>query len=192
MLLNEIDLQENNYVGCQIESSKQITLRTIASLPQKNGAERPYYKLNRKVVCQCDSSRIPLANDVTMRNEHGNDRKLCKQSSAISLTLIINDMKRFFSKISKSKKPSLGSIHVHGQVTSISTLLTSTDLMPSIPASDATASAQVTAGVSRVSVSVQFRSSHLLSIDLLLSNRPLIISESLLRFPLWRSVIFLL
>jgi hypothetical protein len=68
-----------------------------------------------------------------------------------SLTLIIDDMKRIYKKVFKStgKKPSLGSIHGPGPATSTSTLITSsTDLMPSIPASDATASAQVTAGVS--------------------------------------------
>jgi hypothetical protein len=58
-------------------------------------------------------------------------------------------------KVFKSKNPSLGSI-IHepasGPAASTSTLITSTtDLRPSIPASDATvatASAQVTAGVS--------------------------------------------
>jgi hypothetical protein len=68
-------------------------------------------------------------------------------------------MKRSHEKAFKSKIPSLGSIHGPGPATSTSTLITSTtDLMPSIPASDATASAQVTAGVS---VSVQLRPSHL-------------------------------
>ena len=122
--------------GCQIRSPKQILLceqsrNELYSLAQKNGVERPYYKLNRKLVCQCDSSRILLDSEVTMRNEHGDDRKLCKQSSELSAVyfsdLIINDMERF----SKSKKPSLGGpIHVPGQATSISTLLTSTNLMP--------------------------------------------------------------
>jgi hypothetical protein len=78
---------------------------------------------------------------------------------SFSLTLIINDMKRIYKKFFKSKKPSLGSIHGPGPATSASTLITSTaDFMPPIPASDATASAQVTAGVS---VSVQLRPSHL-------------------------------
>jgi hypothetical protein len=55
-----------------------------------------------------------------------------------------------YEENSKSKKPSLGSIHGPGPATSTS------DLIPSIPAttSDATASAQVTAGVTS-SVSVQ-------------------------------------
>jgi hypothetical protein len=100
-------------------------------------------------------------------------------------------MKRIYKKVFKSKKPSMGSIHGPGPATSTSTLITSTDLMPSVPAtsSDATASAQVSAGVS---VSIQLRASHLLNVDLLLSSRPLIVSESLPQFPLWRSVIFLL
>ena len=76
--------------------------------------------------------------------------------------LIINDMKRLYRKVFKSKKPSLGSIHEPGTATLTSTIITSTtDLMPSIPASDATAtsaSAQVTAGLS---VSVQLHPSHL-------------------------------
>jgi hypothetical protein len=74
-------------------------------------------------------------------------------------TLIIDDMKRIYKKVFKSNKPSLGSIYGPGPATSTSTLITSTThLMPFIPASDATASAQVTAGVS---VSVQLRPSHL-------------------------------
>ena len=70
-------------------------------------------------------------------------------------------MKRIYKKVFKSKKPSLGSIHGPGPATSTSTVITSTtDLMPLIPAcdSDATVSAQVSAGVS---VSVQLRPSHL-------------------------------
>jgi hypothetical protein len=69
-------------------------------------------------------------------------------------------MKRIYKKVFKSKKTeSLGSIHGLGPATSTSTLITSTtDLIPSIPTGDATASAQVTAGVS---VSVQLRPSHL-------------------------------
>ena len=58
-------------------------------------------------------------------------------------------MKRFLKKF-KSKKPPVGSIHGPGTLTSTST----TDLMPSIP--NTTASAQVSAGVS---VSVQLRTS---------------------------------
>jgi hypothetical protein len=75
-----------------------------------------------------------------------------------------------------------GSIHEPGPVTSTSTL-------PSIPSSEATASAQVTAGVS-VSIQVHCSASESpiasLSIDFLLSSRPqaLIVSESLPRFPL--------
>ena len=66
---------------------------------------------------------------------------------------------KLYRKVFKPKKPSLGPIHVPGPATSTSGLIISTtDLMPSIPASDATASAQVTAGVS---VSVQLRLSHL-------------------------------
>ena len=77
-----------------------------------------------------------------------------------SLTLTINEMKRLYKKVFKSKKPSLGSTHGHGPAISTSTLITNTaDLMPSIHASDVIASrgAQVTAGVS---VSVQLRPSH--------------------------------
>ena len=65
-------------------------------------------------------------------------------------------MKRIYKKIFKSKKPSLGPIHWLGLATSTSTLIASTT--GSIPASDATASAEVTAGVS---VSVQLRPSQL-------------------------------
>ena len=79
--------------------------------------------------------------------------------SILTLTLITNDMKRIYKKVFKSKKRSLGSIHGSEPETSTSTHITSTaDLMPSIPACDATASAQVTTGVS---VSVQLRPSHL-------------------------------
>ena len=68
-------------------------------------------------------------------------------------------MKQFYRKVFKSKKPSLGSIHGPEPATSTSTLITSTtDFVPSVPASDATASAQVIAGVS---VGVQLRPSHL-------------------------------
>jgi hypothetical protein len=64
-------------------------------------------------------------------------------------------MKRIYKKVFK-KKPSLGSIHEPGPATSISTLAASTtDLMLSIPASDATA---ITSGVS---VSGQLPPSHL-------------------------------
>jgi hypothetical protein len=67
-------------------------------------------------------------------------------------------MKRFY-KVFKSKNPSLGSNHGSAPATSTSSLITgTTDLMPSVPACDATASAQVIAGVS---VSVEFRPSHL-------------------------------
>ena len=85
-------------------------------------------------------------------------------------TFLFDYMKRIYNKVFKSKKPSLGSIQGPGGATSTSTF---NDLMSSIPASDATASAQVTAGVS---VSVQPIAS--LSIDLLLSSslRPLIVS----------------
>ena len=100
------------------------------------------------------------------------DRMLRKQSSTLRLsatlfvsavtiyfplTLIINEMERIYKKIFKF----LGSIHGPGRATSTSTLLTSTtDLMPSIPTSDAIAVAHhdVTTGVS---VSVQYRPSHL-------------------------------
>jgi hypothetical protein len=95
----------------------------------------------------------------------------------LSLTLIINDMKRIYKKVFKSKKPSLGLLHGPGQAL-ISTLMTSTiDLTPSIRADGSTASAaEVTVGVN---VSVQLRPSHHY-IDLsLLSSRPLIMLESL-------------
>ena len=66
-------------------------------------------------------------------------------------------MKRFYKKVFKSKKPSLGSIHEPGPATSTSTHITSTtDLLPSILTSDATAIAQVTSDV-QVSVSVTVR-----------------------------------
>jgi hypothetical protein len=76
------------------------------------------------------------------------------------------DMKRtgIYKILFKSKKPSLGSILAPGLATSTSTNITSsttgTDLMVSIPACDhdSTTRVQVTAGVS---VSVQFRPSHL-------------------------------
>ena len=117
---------------------------------------------------------------------------------SFSLTfIIINDMKglkKGLKKYFKSKSSSPGSIQRPGPTTLASTLITSTaDLRPSIPqaTSDATASAQVIAGVS---VNFQFRLSHLWSIDLMLSSRPPIISESLPRFRpcQWGSVIFLL
>ena len=70
----------------------------------------------------------------------------------------INDMKRIYKTVFKSKKPSLGPIHG----TSTSTSTGTSDLMPSIPAcdseSDGTASAQLTAGVT---VSAQPRPSQL-------------------------------
>jgi hypothetical protein len=116
---------------------------------------------------------------------------------SFSLTLIINDMKRFYKKLFKSKRPSLGSIHGPEPATLTSTLITNTAaLIPMVPVSDATASAQVTDGAS---VSYQLRrcfAHHILKYGLLcyriLSNRPLIIMETLPRFPLRRSVIFLL
>jgi hypothetical protein len=65
-------------------------------------------------------------------------------------------MKRIYRKVFKSKKASL---HGPEPATSTSTLITSaTDLLSSTPTYDATASAQVTAGVS---VSIQLRPSHL-------------------------------
>jgi hypothetical protein len=72
-------------------------------------------------------------------------------------SIFIIDMKRIYKKVFKSKKASSGSIHGLEPATSTSTLITSaTDLLPSAgtPTYDATASAQVTAGVS---VSVQLR-----------------------------------
>ena len=62
-------------------------------------------------------------------------------------------MKRLYTKVFKSKKPSHDSIHGPGP--------SSTNLMSSIPASDATASAQleVTAGV-RVSFQLRSLASH--------------------------------
>ena len=72
----------------------------------------------------------------------------------------MNDMKwnHSYEEVFKSKRPSLGGAT---PATSTSTLITSTtNILPPIPASDATASAsaQVAAGVS---VSVQLRQSHL-------------------------------
>ena len=85
---------------------------------------------------------------------------LCNRVLPLTLTLTINEMKRFCKKLFRSKKPSLGSIHRYGVATSTSTLITGTaDLMPSIYASDVTASTQVT--TAGISVSVQLRSSHL-------------------------------
>ena len=70
-----------------------------------------------------------------------------------SFTSIINDMKRIYSKIFKSNKPSLGSLHGPGPLTAPSTLTSSgttgLGLMPSIPSfdSDGTASAGVSVRV---------------------------------------------
>ena len=80
-----------------------------------------------------------------------NSNYVIKCSFSFTLNLnIIYDMKRMFKKISKSKKPSLGSIVGRGPAASTSTSTGTTDLMPSFPAcdSDRTASAQVTAGLS--------------------------------------------
>ena len=81
---------------------------------------------------------------------------------SFSFTSIINDMKRVLKKVFKPKKPSPGSIHGPGPVTSTSSSTGATDLMLSIPAcnseSDGTTSTQVAAGIS---VSVQLRLSHL-------------------------------
>ena len=69
-------------------------------------------------------------------------------------------MKRIYNKVYKSKKSSLGSIHAPAPATLTPTSTGNFDLISSIPACDsnATASAQVTAGVS---VSVQLRPAHL-------------------------------
>ena len=76
-------------------------------------------------------------------------------------TLIINDMKRLYKRVFKSKKPSVGSIHGPGPASFASTSTGTTDPMPSLLAcdteSDGTPSAQVTASVSVI----QFRPSHL-------------------------------
>ena len=112
---------------------------------------------------------------------------------SLSSLLINNDMKRIYKKVFKSKKRSLGSIHGPAvPATSTSAIAVATDLMLSIPACDSeTTSAQAAAGVS---VSIQVCPLVSSSIDLLLSNRPPIISGSPPLFPLWRSVtvIFLL
>ena len=74
---------------------------------------------------------------------------------SFSLTSIIIDMKRLYNRVFKTKKLSLGSMHGPDPATSTSTFirsLSATDIMSSIPGSDAIASAHVTAGVS---VSVQ-------------------------------------
>ena len=90
------------------------TLRNeLYPFSQKNGAERPYYILNRKLVCQCDES---TSGEVTMWMIESFVSS-CKLSTVyFSLTLIINDMKRIYKKFSefKFKKPSLGSIHGPG------------------------------------------------------------------------------
>ena len=94
------------------------------------------------------------------------------------------------NKAFKSKKQYGRSMHGPGLATSTSTSTGTTDPASSCDSElDETTSAQVAAGVT---VSIQFRSSHLISIDLLLSSRPPIVSESLPRFPPWRLVIFLL
>jgi hypothetical protein len=80
---------------------------------------------------------------------------------SLSLTFIVNDMKRFYKNVFKSKKPSLSPIRGPGLATSTSTLITSAaDLRSSVPASscDSDASAQVTADFN---VSVQLRPYHL-------------------------------
>ena len=83
---------------------------------------------------------------------HLNSTYVIKCSLSFTFTLIINDMKRFYRKIIKSKKPSLGSLHGPGPLApaSTSTSTGTTVLMPSIPSfdSDGTASVQVAAGVS--------------------------------------------
>jgi hypothetical protein len=107
-------------------------------------------------------------------------------------SFIVNDMKRIYKKVFKSKKLSLGPIRGPGIATSTSTLITSAaDLIPPAPASscDSDASAQ---GTADFNVSVSFAHTIFLDIYLLLLDRPLIILESLPRFPLWRLVIFLL
>ena len=118
--------------------------------------ERPYYMLNRKLVRQCDES----IGEVTSVIESFVSRVANSQRFSLTL-IIINDMKRIYRKFKRSKKPS-GSIHGPGPATSTSFLTSTTDPMPSIPASDATATAsaqlEATAGVN---VSVQFRPSHL-------------------------------
>ena len=113
---------------------------------------------------------------------------------SLSSLLINNDMKRIYKKVFKSKKQSLGPIHGPAMpAISTSASAVATDhLMLSIPACESeTTSAQAAAGVS---VGVQVCPLVSSSIDLLLSNRPPIISESPPLFPLWRSVtvIFLL
>ena len=122
--------------------------------------------------------------DVNSR-EYCSRLRLCNRAILHSLTLIIDDMKRTYRKVFKLRRPSLDD---YVPATSTSTLMTSTsDPMPSILAtsSDTTTNAEVTAGFS---VSVQLYPLHFLSIKLLLSSRPLIMLESLLRF----TVIFLL
>ena len=83
---------------------------------------------------------------------HLNSTYVIKCSFSLTFTLIINDMKRFNKKISKSKKPSLGSLHGPGPLAAASTSTSTgtTVLMPSIPSFelDGTARVQVAAGVS--------------------------------------------
>ena len=108
---------------------------------------------------------------------------------SFSLTFIINDMERI-KNLFKSKKPALGPIRGPGQATSTSTLrISGTDLMPTVLSCDSVASAQVTADFN---VSIQLRQFHLLTFTYCLLSRPPVILESLPRFPLQRSAIFLL
>ena len=92
--------------------------------------------------------------------------------------------------LNSKKRYDRRSMHGPGPSTSTSGGTGATDLMPYAPASDldATSSAQVTAVGS---VSLPFASLSIDS-DLLLSSRPPMTSESLRRFPLWKSVTFLL
>ena len=83
-----------------------------------------------------------------------NSAYVIERSFTFTFTLlIINDMKRIYGKIFKSKKPSLGSLHGPGPLTAPSTLTSSgttgLGLMPSIPSfdSDGTASAGVSVRV---------------------------------------------
>ena len=78
-------------------------------------------------------------------------------------------MKRIYRKVFNSKEPTLGSIRGRETTTSSPTIIRSTtDLLPSFLASDATASAQVTAGVNASVLASPIASS---SINLLLFSQ---------------------
>ena len=105
-----------------------------------------------------DASTWPGRDRNYLNSTYVIERSLSFTIVNVQRSTFINDMKRIYKTVFKSKKPSLGPIHG----TSTSTSTGTSDLMPSIPAcdseSDGTASAQLTAGVT---VSAQPRPSQL-------------------------------